>query len=245
MQTEIEIVQKEVLTIPQQARMIVVKDQGSLENANRFFIVIRALKKKIAATFDPMEAAAKEAKRKAEESRKTIMEERAKIEAPLNVAEDYLSGQVVGYKREQDRIREEEQEKLRQEAIRIEAGRRKKEEDERVAQAAILEESGATEEAEALVNEAIEEKEKPIEVYIPPPETPKVKLEGASIKTYWSAKVVNLQKLVKAVAENKAPLTCLEANMTTLNGLARSLKKEMKIDGVEVVQTSSMGATGR
>lgn len=242
---EIEVVQKEVLPIPDQAKMIVVKDQTSLEKANDFFLVIRALKKKIADVFDPMEEAAKEAKRKADDSRKTIVAQREKIEAPLKEGEAYLSSQIIDYKREQDRIRAEEQEILRQKAIKEEMERRKAEEETRMSQAAALEAVGAKEEAEALVAETIEEIEKPIEVYVPPPATSRVELEGAAIRINWSAKVVDFAKLIKAVAERRAPLTCLEANMTTLNGLARSLKKEMKIDGVEAVSTSTMASTGK
>jgi len=235
---QVEVVRQEVMPIPDQAKMIVVKDQPSLMRANAFFLDIKALRKKIDDTFSPIIQAAHKTHQEAIAQRKLV-------EEPLIVAEKYLNGQVTDYKREQDRIRLEEEERLRQEAIKAEAERRQKEEEERLAQAAELEAAGAKEEAEALMNEAIEEKEKPIEIYIPPPATPKVELEGAIVKTYYSAKVTNLAKLIKAVAERRAPENCLEPSMTVLNGLARSLKKEMKIDGVELVVTSSMASTGR
>lgn len=242
---EIETVQKEVMPISEQAMLIIIKDQGTLVKANEFFLIIDALKKKIAATFDPMEEAAKEAKRKAEDSRKTIVLEREKIEAPLNEAKSYLSGQVISYKREQDRIREVEEECLRLEAIRAEMKRREKEEKEKFAQAIKLEKAGATEEAEALIAETIEEKEKPLEIYIPPTETQKVKLQGVVVKTYWSAEVTDLRALCRAIAEGKQPLAYIEANMTALNKQATSLKKEMNIQGVKAVPRDSMGSTGR
>ncbi len=241
----IEQVKAETLPIPTQAKMIIVRDEGSLRQANDFFNIIRALRKKIASVFDPMEEAAKEAKRKAEDSRKAIVEQREKIEAPLKDAESYLGGQVVDYKKEQDRKREEEIGLQRQKAIKEEMERRKKEEEARIEQAAALEAAGAQEEAQALVDEVIEDIGRPVEVYVPPPETQKVKLDGATVKTFWSAKVTNKMKLIKAVAEGKAPEGCLDPNMTVLNGLARSLKKEMKIEGVEAVPTSSMSSTGR
>ncbi len=242
---EIEVVRQEVLPIPAQAKMIVVKDQVSLGKANDFFLVIRALKKKIAEVFDPMEEAAKEAKRKADDSRKTIVAQREKIEAPLKEGEAYLSSQIIDYKREQDRIRAEEQEILRQKAIKEEMERRKAEEEARMTQAAALEAVGAKEEAEALVAETIEEIEKPIEVYVPPPATPRIDLTGASIKTYWSAEITDLKALCRAVAEGKAPVGCVEPNMTVLNAQARALKKEMNIPGVRPVSTSSMASTGK
>lgn len=242
---EIETVQQEVMPIPDQAKIIVVKDQGSLRLANDFFLTIRALRKKIAAVFDPMEKAAKEAKQKAEESRKTIVAEREKVEAPLILAEKYLNGQVTDYKREQDRIRLEEEEKNRLEAIKIEAERRQKEEDDRLAQAAELEAAGATEEAEALISEAIEEKGKPIEVYVQPPTTPKVELNGMAMVTTWHAEVVNLRELSLAVGQGRIPSAYVEANMPALNKQAISLKNEMRIPGVKAVSETKSRPTGR
>lgn len=242
---EIEIVQKEVMPIPEQAKMIIVRDQGTLVKANEFFLVIRELKKKIASVFDPMEKAAKEAKKKAEESRKTIVDERTKIEAPLETAEAYLNTQIVNYKREQDRIRIQEEEINRQEAIKAEMKRRKIEEEERLAQATELEAAGAKEEAEALITETIEENQKPLEVYTPPTETQKVKLEGATVKEYWHAEVFNLKALCKGIGEGKYPETWVNANMTPLNEQARSRGNEMKIDGVRAVSVDKMAATGR
>lgn len=235
---QVEIVKQEVLPIPEQAKMIVVKDQGSLRLANDFFLTIKALRKKISDTFDPIIS-------KAYAAHQEAIKQKKGIELPLIVAENYLNLQITDYKRGQDRLRAEEEEKNRLEAIRIEAEKRQKEENERLAQATILEASGAHEEAESLINEAIEEKEKPIEPYIPPPATPKIELNGATMKMYYSAKVINLEKLIKAVAEGKAPVNSLEPNMTVLNGLARSLKKEMKLDGVELIITTSMAATGK
>ena len=235
---QVEVVKQEVLPIPDQANMIVVKDQGTLIKANDFFLTIKALRKKIADTFDPIIS-------KAHAAHKEALNQKAIVEAPLIVAEKYLNGQVTGYKMEQDRIRAEEEEKNRQEAIRIEAERRQKEEDERLAKAAELEASGAKEEAEALVNEAIEEKEKPIEIYIPPPATPKVELEGATVKTFWHAEVTDLKMLCKAIANGMAAVNLVEPNMTALNGMARSLKKEMNVPGVKAVSTTSMAATGK
>ena len=235
---EIEVVKAEVLPIPQQAQMIVVKDQGSLSKANEFFLVIRGLRKKIADTFDPIIS-------KAHAAHKEALSQKSQIEAPLVVAEKWLNGQVTTYHQEQEKKRREEEELSRQKAIKEEMERRKKEEDERLTQAAELEAAGATEEAEALIAETVEEIEKPLEVYVPPPETPRVKLEGATVKTFWSAEITDLKSLCRAVADGKCPIAYIEPNMTALNAQARSLKKEMNIPGVKAISTSSMSATGR
>ncbi len=235
---EIEVVQKEVLPIPEQAKMIVVRDQPSLVKANDFFLTIKALRKKIADTFDPIIS-------KAHAAHKEALNQKSLIEAPLATAEKYLNGQVTAYHQEVEKKRREEEELARQKAIVEEMERRKAEEEIRMTQAAALEAVGAKEEAEALVAETIEENEKPVEIYVPPPTTPKADLTGVSIKTYWSAEVTDLKVLCRAVAEGKAPIACVEPNMAVLNAQARALKKEMNIPGVKAVSTSSMASTGK
>ena len=235
---EIEVVQKEVLPIPDQAKMIVVRDQPSLSKANDFFLTIKALRKKIAQTFDPIISAAHRTHQEA-------IEQRRKVEEPLVMAEKYLKGQVTAYHQEVERKRAEEAEIARQEAIKAEMARRKAEEEARLAQAAELESAGAKEEAEALVAETVEENQKPIEVYVPPPATPKAEIQGATVKTYWQAELTDLKALCKAVSDGKAPLNTIEANMTVLNQMARALKKELAIPGVRAVSTASMASTGR
>ena len=235
---QVEIVKQEVLPIPDQAKMIVVKDQISLQKANLFFLDIKALRKKISEVFNPIIS-------KAHAAHQEALKQKADAEAPLVLAEKYLNGQVTDYKREQDRLRQEEEERNRLEAIRIEAERRQKEEDDRFAKAAILEASGAKEEAEAVIQEAIEEKEKPIEIYIPPPVIQRVVLTGATVKEYWHAEVTDLRLLCKAIGEGKCPTAYVKANMGPLNDQARDLKKEMAIPGVKAVSSSNLAATGK
>ena len=235
---QIEQVRNEVLSVPERAKLITVRDQQSLQNANLIFLDIKALRKKIAETFDPII-------QKAHAAHKEALNQKAIVEAPLILAEKYLNGQVTAYHQEIENKRREEEEVARQKAIREEMERRKKEEDLRLKQAAKLEKAGATEEAEALIQETIEENQKPIEIYVPPPETPKVELEGATVKIYWKAEIVNLKLLCQAIGEGKCPLAYVEANMTTLNAQARSLKKEINIPGVRAISTSNMAATGK
>jgi TolA-binding protein len=235
---EIEVVTKEVLSVPDRANLIIVKDQVSLTAANQVFLDIKGLRKKIEDTFSPIISAAHRTHQEA-------IAQRKKIEEPLIVAEKYLNGQVTAYHQEIEKKRREEEEVARQKAIVEEMARRKAEEEARIAQAAELEAAGATEEAEALITETVEDNQKPLEVYVPPPATPKVELEGATVKTYWQAEVTDLRALCRAVADGKAAIACVEPNMTVLNAQARALKKEMAIPGVRAVSTSSMASTGK
>lgn len=236
--TTVEQISKEVMPLPQKAQSIIVKDHESLQKANLFFLDIKALRKKIDETFSPIISAAHKTHQEA-------IAQRKRVEEPLILAEKWLNGQVTTYHQEQEKKRREEEELARQKAIKEEMERRKKEEDEKLAQAAELEAAGATEEAETLIAETVEEIGKPLEIYIPPLETPKVKLEGATVKIFWSAEVIDLKALAKAAGEGRVPLAYIEANMTALNAQARSLKKEMNIPGVRSISTSSMSATGR
>jgi hypothetical protein len=209
-----------------------------LRQANSFFLDIKALRKKIADVFNPIIE-------KAHSAHKEALFQKAQTEAPLIEAEKYLNGQITVYHQEQEKKRREEEELARQKAIKEEMERRKKEEDARIAQAAELEAAGAQEEAQALVDEVIEDIGKPVEVYVPPPETQRVKLDGATVKTYWHAEVTDLKALCKAIGEGSQPLAYVKADLPTLNTLAGRLKKEMNIPGVKAVSTSSMSATGR
>jgi chromosome segregation ATPase len=63
-------------------------------------------------------------------------------------------------------------------------------------------------------------------------ETPKVK--GLSSRQEYKHRGVDLMALVKAVAEGKQPLAYLDFNHATLAGMAKALKQQMNVPGVEV-----------
>ena len=242
---QIEQVKYEVLPISETARAIIVKDQQSLQNANQAFLDIRQMRKKIGDVFDPIIEAAKEAKRKADLTRAEAVRQKEKIEEPLLRAEAYLNGQITDYKRVQDKIRAEKEEFFRQKAIREEMERRDKEERLRMKQAAALEKAGAFEEADALIEQAVEDSLKPVEVYIPPPATPRVELNGMATVTTWHAEVVNPRELFLAIGQGRCPLAYGDPNMPALNKQAISLKAEMRIPGVKAVSETKSRPTGR
>lgn len=61
-------------------------------------------------------------------------------------------------------------------------------------------------------------------------------------RTTWSAEVTDLMALVKAVAEGRASIKCLQADLPYLNGLARLEREALKIDGVQAVASTSLTA---
>ncbi len=229
MATEVEVIRAEVLLIPEQARMIMVRDAESMTRGNDFFLVIRGLRKKIDDTFDPIIT-------KAHEAHKEAIAQKKKIEEPLIIASNWLNVQMSIYKQEQDRIRREEEEKLRQIAIKEEMPRRKAEEKRRMEEAAALEQAGAKEEAEQVMVEIIQETEAPIIVAPPPPITPKVETRGMATQTTWTFEIVN---------EGLIPRQYLTPDMVKIGGIVRALKDATNIPGIKVISQTKMKATGR
>ena len=142
-------------------------------------------------------------------------------------------------KRSLSAYQDAEQKRQREEAARIEAEQKAAEEESRLAEAEELEKAGEHEAAAQVLDEPI--------VTAPPPapaaSAPKVK--GVSMRETWSAEVVDLLKLVKAVAAGTVPLAAVQANGKVLNEQARSLKAELRWPGIKVHRGTSVAAGGR
>ncbi len=245
--TAIEELKPMVADWPGRAAALLVTDNPSYEVAAGVLVDIKALRKKISESCDPVIAAGLLAHR-------TALAQKKDLEAPLTAAEATIKSSMGAYTAEQERLRREEErrraaEERRQEAeqrrliAEAEAARRK-EEERRLAEAAALEEAGKAEEAEAVISAPIPEPEIPPAPPIPAPtpvrEMPKA--AGVSTRAQWSAEVTDLMTLVKAVAEGKAPLATVMADQTTLNSLARSLKGAMDFPGVRVTSRQVVAA---
>jgi hypothetical protein len=156
-----------------------------------------------------------------DEAKKKIIEFFSTPLEKLERAKSYLNRVMVDFTEEQDRKRREEERRLQEEA-------RKRAEEEALAAALEAEAAGDSEEAEQIIQEP---------VYVPPvkvvSEIPKSK--DSHIRETWSAEVVDLKLLVKAIAEGKAPLQAVAPDMTFLNGQARSYRGALNIPGVRAV----------
>jgi len=139
-----------------------------------------------------------------------------------------LQPKILNYDRELAAARAEEQRKAQEAA---DEQKRRLE-----AQAAALQSSGATE-AAAAVKEAA--------TLVTAPHIPiavSTAVRSTVTRVTWSAEVTNLMDLVLAVAIGEAPLQALQADMTYLNGRARTDKEALKIPGVKAVPTESLAA---
>ncbi len=222
MATAVVELESKALTIPEQAKQITIKDQAGLDLAGELLKGIKALRKEIDATFDPIIGAAFKAHREAVAQKK-------KVEAPLAEAENIVKPRIAGYLQEQERIRLAEQRRLEEEA-------RKRAEEEALAAAVEAEQAGATEEEVQSVLAA----PVPIVPVSAPPTFQKV--QGISTRDNWSAEVIDKAALVRAAAANSSLLALIEPNIPALNGMARSLKSAMNIPGVRAVNRPVVNA---
>lgn len=181
---------------------------------------IKALREKIATTFDPHI-------KRAHEAHKALIREKQDAEAPLVQAEATYKGALIAYQDELNRKAREEQARLEEQA--------RKERERLEARAAKAEEKGKEEKAEALRMQAATVAT-PV-VSIAPP-----KVSGISTRESWKARVTDKMALVKAVAEGKVPLTALDVNATFLANQARALKTELNYPGVEVYKDTVLAS---
>ena len=150
---------------------------------------------------------------------KQIVADERRVRSVYAEARNIFSSKSIAWKREQNRIAEEAQQKAEHEI-------RAREEERRLLDAVAAEEAGETAEAEAILAA-------PIIVNVPEivPETARV--EGVSARVTWSAEVVDLSKLVRYVADNPQWVGLVEANQPALNRLAISMRENLSIPGVE------------
>lgn len=222
---------RQAMTLPEKAATIKVESEESKLLANEFYLVCRDMRKKIGAFFDPHIERAKEAKRKADEARAALVQEKEKAEEPIKKAEYIIGRELQGYVEAQEEIA-----RTRREAAEAEA-RKRAEED--ALQAAVEAERLNMPE---LANRILAEPVQPV-ISEPLPAPPKV--EGMAFVESWSGKVVDLRALAKAALEGRIPLDAIQANEVLIGQTVRALKKNFNWPGVQVsMEKKPRGTTG-
>jgi len=149
--------------------------------------------------------------------------------APLVEAERFAKGAMTTWQLEQEAAARVEQRRLEEEA-------RKRAEEEKLLDAIDAEQAGEPEAAERILAEPVLA---PV-VRIAPP-VPQV--AGISMRETWSAEVVDMRALVRAVADGKVPMRALVVDTVFLNGQARALKGDMNYPGVRAVSKRSVASS--
>lgn len=219
------LIEPRAATWPELARSIVIDSDAAFAAAGEKLKGIKALRKEIADTFGPIVRSAHEAHKKAKDAEK-------KADAPLVEAESILKRSMADY-------HDRRQREIEAETRRLEAEARRREEEQRLAEAVALEAAGEAEAAEATLDA-----EPPLVAVAPPPPPPP-KAAGVAMRETWSAEVVDVLALVKAVAAGEQPLSLILPNEKALDAMARALKADLAIPGVRAKRTLGVAAGTR
>lgn len=223
--TDIDLADKELIV---QARMTEVADDASLLLASDIYTRLAARKKEFTrqlSTFDDKKKALKAALDSMFNMFKKILVE------PFDKAMGPLGGKIATYNDKKEQERQAEERCIQEMAL-------KQAEEAQLAAAMEAEKSGHHKEAAALIEDA-----PIIPTVIIPKATPKV--AGIATQVYYSAEVVDVKALFKAVHKGKVPLQVFEINQSFLNRQASMLKEAMKYPGVTVKAESRTRPTGR
>ncbi len=188
-----------------QAESLTVATDQQFEEGGGFLRGLKAIRKEIANTFDPIS-------KKLHEAHKEVVAQKKRHSEPVEKAERIVKKKIGGYLAEKERRRREDEEKLREVA-------RKQEEERRQEEALALEKAGKKEEAEAVIEEPVEAP--PIVI---PDTTPKV--EGISKpREDWKCRVKDASKV---------PAEYMKVDEVKLGQVVRATKGTLKIPGVEI-----------
>ena len=202
------------LSWPDKARGIKIESVGTYTLAGDMLKSLRGLRNEVKAAFDPVVKAAHEA-------HKTALAQKAKADKPLDEAEQIIMRGMTKWTQDQERIRRQEEERLREEA-------RREEEERRLRMAITAEKEGDAKLADKILDEPFYE-----DAIVLPTSVPKV--EGVSYRDVWKFRIVN---------QDIIPREYLVVDEQKLGALARSMKGSMRIPGVEFFSEKSTAVRG-
>lgn len=210
------------------AKGLRIVDRESYVNAGQLLTSVKYFRAQIANWFAPHVDAAMETKRKAEAARKALVDEKERMEAPLVEAEGLLKQSLLAWDAKQEAMRQEQERQLQAEA------QRQAEAATLAAAAAMEAEANATGD-DAMLQEAHDILEQPIDTPNVFVKTSMPRVQGVSYRDSWKVHpTVDVKALAAAVAAGTVPASFLLPNMVALNQFARATKGTQKIPGVRV-----------
>jgi hypothetical protein len=203
----------EVKSLAVQAATFKITNDQELFAAGKMRETIKAMRQKIAESFDKPIADAFKA-------HKSILAAKKAQDDPLDDGDRTLKQSMIGYTNSQEQKR-----KLDQARLDLEA--KKKAEEQALELAQTLFEAGATDAAAAVLEEPVQ---------VAPtilPSTPKI--SGFSKRRIYSAEVVDRGALLSAIHAGIVPQEAWQPDMQFLNKQANALKEALTWPGVKVV----------
>lgn len=221
-------------SIVTEATDLAVESQESLEAAGALLTeVIKPMLKQIAAACDPVCEATNAA-------HVTATTQRKNLKAPLLEAEKIVKGKMGDYVQEENRKRAEAQARIEREEREATAKRER----EALEAAEAAEAAGKPEEAEAIIDKAVERAEQPL----PPPRVappPPRKVAGVNIREEWECEITDMREFLRAVLAGQAPEAAVSIDIGKLNKMVRAMDGQMQWAGVKISKTSRVASRGR
>jgi hypothetical protein len=199
-------------------KIVQVASAEEEEAANNAGRVLQAETKEIELFFKPI-------KQQIDGFKAPVLLHEKELGIPIDAEKKRIGGLITEWKQQCAREQEERDRKAREEAER-------QAREDQLARAIELEASGDKEAAAQVLEE-------PIFAPAVTQSEAAPKLAGQVGRMTYSATVVDFRTLLKAVAEGRAPLQCLVADESYLNGKARLEKDGFNVPGVRLNKTPS------
>lgn len=243
------VLETKALTLPEQARAIIITNQPTFEGACALTLAAKALRREITDYHRPLKQAADRAKQAILDAEKRMLSGPLETEAILDPA-------IARWQTEQRRIAEDarraaalaaEEESRRQAAAAALLVQQAKqaEDDRRLAEAEALQEAGASEETvEAVLSQpsVVSHAEvaaivrEPVFVPAPPPIPTFEKVAGISTRDNWKFEITDILAI---------PREYLTVDEQKIGGVVRAMKASTNIPGIRVYnQPTTIGRTG-
>jgi len=226
--TQLEVLTDESLTITTKAstalgiaQALKIENDADRIRVGEFVKVVKALQKEVKADREDERIAG-------QKLLDAIRAGRNKHLVPLEQAEALAKQKALAYDEKKEKERRAEEERINAELLEAEQNRI-------LAEAQTLEDGGAPEAAEE-----VRAQEPEVVPVIVPNLAPKV--EGQHTLTLWKCRVLNLETLVKAVAEGRASIAYLQVNQVYANSEVKRLKEQFAVDGIESYTEKSLAS---
>lgn len=184
-----------------------------------------------------------------DEAKKNVMSFFNEGLEPFAKIKTMIEGKMLTYTSEQETIRKAAEEKARKEQEELqrkadaEAAEKKRVADEAEAEAKKSGDADAMEAAAELQDDADDAADTAEAASMAPaPVVEKQTVKGSNVRKTYAAEVTDLMALAKGVVAGTVPITCIKADQTALNGMARAMKEAMKYPGVRLVTKRSVAS---